>query len=31
VRWVAMVPAEGADKMLPRLDKWAAIMKQVNG
>jgi probable F420-dependent oxidoreductase len=31
VRWVAVVPAEGADKMLPRLDKWAAIMKQVNG
>jgi probable F420-dependent oxidoreductase len=31
VRWVAMVPAEGADKMLPRLDKWAGIMRQVNG
>ena len=30
VRWVAMLPAEGADATLPRLDRWAAIMKQVN-
>jgi len=30
VRWVAMLPAEGADKTLPRLDRWAQIMRQVN-
>jgi len=30
VRWVAMLPAEGADATLPRLDRWAAIMRQVN-
>ena len=30
VRWVAMLPAEGADKTLPRLDHWARIMPQVN-
>jgi len=30
VRWVAMLPAEGADKTLPRLDRWAQIIKQVN-
>src|SRR5207248_10393042 len=30
VRWVAMLPAEGADATLPRLDRWASIMKQVN-
>src|SRR5947209_718017 len=30
VRWVAMLPAEGAEATLPRLDRWASIMKQVN-
>jgi alkanesulfonate monooxygenase SsuD/methylene tetrahydromethanopterin reductase-like flavin-dependent oxidoreductase (luciferase family) len=30
VRWVAMLPAEGADATLPRLDRWATIMRQVN-
>jgi probable F420-dependent oxidoreductase len=30
VRWVAMLPAEGADATLPRLDRWAGIMRQVN-
>jgi hypothetical protein len=30
VRWVAMLPAEGADKTLPRLDRWAQVMRQVN-
>src|SRR3954469_3513126 len=30
VRWVAMLPAEGADATSPRLDRWAAIMRQVN-
>ena len=30
-RWVAMLPAEGADKTLPALDRWAGIMRQVNG
>jgi probable F420-dependent oxidoreductase len=31
VRWVAMLPAEGADATLPRLDRWAQIIRQVNG
>jgi hypothetical protein len=30
VRWVAMLPAEGADATLPRLDRWAQIIRQVN-
>jgi hypothetical protein len=25
-----MLPAEGADATLPRLDRWATIMRQVN-
>jgi probable F420-dependent oxidoreductase len=29
-RWVAMLPAEDADKTLPRLDRWAGIARQVN-
>lgn len=29
-RWVAMLPCEGADKTLPALDRWAAIMQRVN-
>jgi hypothetical protein len=31
VRWVAMLPAEGANATLPRLDRWAQIIRQVNG
>src|ERR1700724_1858519 len=30
VRWGAMLPAGGPDATLPRLDRWAAIMRQVN-
>jgi hypothetical protein len=29
-RWVAMLPCEGTEATLPRLDRWAAIARQVN-
>ena len=30
-RVVAGLPSEGADKILPMLDRWAAIIRQFNG
>ena len=30
-RVVPMVPAEKSDKVLPLIDRWADIMRQVNG
>jgi hypothetical protein len=31
VRVNVSLPAEGADKILPILDRWAGLMRQVKG